>query len=119
MKIYQKIFVIVVCLFTLFFPIKAQTANVSFFYVVTAVDSNNFESANSNQVTVVLSSTHHTTNLTWTASTSTGIAKYNIYRGIVSGGPYALIGSTTGTTTAYMDTYLLPNPPTGLAGTTP
>ena len=40
--------------------------------------------------------------LTWTASTSPGIAGYNMYRGTVTGGPYTLLNATpasvTGTT---------------------
>lgn len=31
--------------------------------------------------------------LTWTASTSAGVTGYKIYRGMVNGGPYALVGN--------------------------
>jgi hypothetical protein len=43
----------------------------------------------------------HSVTLNWTASTS-NIVGYNVYRGNVSGGPYAQIGFTGGT--AYVDT---------------
>jgi hypothetical protein len=37
----------------------------------------------------------HNVVLTWTASTSTGITAYNVYRSVTSGSGYAKIGSTT------------------------
>jgi len=44
--------------------------------------------------------------LTWTLSLSNDITAYNIYRGANSGGPYTLIGSTTGdSSSAVDDTY--------------
>jgi hypothetical protein len=43
----------------------------------------------------------HVVALNWTASVSTGVTGYDIYRGTVSGGPYSLIGSATGT--SYFD----------------
>jgi hypothetical protein len=40
--------------------------------------------------------------LTWTGHAGTD--HYNVYRGVVSGGPYLLIGSTVSTYSAYLDT---------------
>ena len=42
-------------------------------------------------------------NLSWTASTSPGIAGYNAYRGTTSGGPYAKINTGLISTTTYSD----------------
>jgi hypothetical protein len=44
----------------------------------------------------------HSVALSWNASTST-VAGYNVYRGSVSGGPYAKITSALDATTAYTD----------------
>jgi len=41
--------------------------------------------------------------LSWTASTSPGIAGYNAYRSTVSGGPYTLLNSGLISTTSYSD----------------
>jgi hypothetical protein len=38
----------------------------------------------------------HTVMLTWTASTSSGVTSYNIYSSASSGGPYTILGSTSG-----------------------
>lgn len=45
----------------------------------------------------------HSVNLTWSSSSS-GLAGYNIYRGTMSGGPYAKVNSTLVPTAAYADT---------------
>ena len=45
----------------------------------------------------------HTVSLSWTASTTTDVTSYNVYRGTVSGGPYAQIGSSEAPTTQYTD----------------
>ena len=47
--------------------------------------------------------TQHSVSLSWT-DTNSGIAGYNIYRGTVSGGPYAQINSALDATPAYSDT---------------
>jgi hypothetical protein len=51
-----------------------------------------------NSPTVSLSGTGvqavaHSVDLTWTASTSSGVAGYNIYRGTTTGGPYSIVDS--------------------------
>ncbi|MGC1961774.1 MAG: choice-of-anchor D domain-containing protein, partial [Candidatus Sulfotelmatobacter sp.] len=48
----------------------------------------------------------HTVSLMWTASTTTGVTSYNVYRAIYSGsacGSYTNIGSSPSPTTAYTD----------------
>ena len=45
--------------------------------------------------------TQHTVDLAWTASADA--VGYNIYRGTVSGGPYAVVNSSLDSTTAYTD----------------
>jgi fibronectin type 3 domain-containing protein len=44
----------------------------------------------------------HSVTLSWVASTST-VVGYNIYRGTVSGGPYALLNSTPTSSLTYTD----------------
>jgi hypothetical protein len=46
----------------------------------------------------------HTVALSWTASTSSNITSYNVYRGTTSGGPYTQLGSVPEPTTTYSDT---------------
>ena len=45
----------------------------------------------------------HSVNLSWTASTSTNIIGYNVYRGVKSGGPYSKINSVLDASTLYTD----------------
>jgi hypothetical protein len=48
----------------------------------------------------------HSVSLTWTASTTTGITSYNVYRAVYASsvcGSYSNIGSTASTVTAYTD----------------
>ena len=52
---------------------------------------------------VVATASPHFVALSWTASTSSGISGYNMYRGTQSGGPYALIGSVGGSSVTYQD----------------
>lgn len=44
----------------------------------------------------------HSASLSWTSSKTTGVVGYNVYRGTVSGGPYAQVGSL-GSGLTYMD----------------
>jgi len=43
----------------------------------------------------------HSVTLSWTASISSGVTGYRIYRGTASGGPYTILNSVVGT--SYMD----------------
>jgi hypothetical protein len=46
---------------------------------------------------------NHSVSLTWTASTSTGITAYDVYRSTTSGGSYLKLGSTTAAVLTYTD----------------
>ena len=48
----------------------------------------------------------HVVDLTWTASTSSGVAGYKVYRGTTSGGPYTLLAAV-GNVASYRDTTVL------------
>jgi hypothetical protein len=50
-----------------------------------------------------LTGSGHSATLNWTASTSSGVTGYKIYRGTVTGGPYTLLTSL-GVATNYTDT---------------
>jgi hypothetical protein len=72
------------------------------YYVVTAVDNTGAESSHSNQAPALIPAVaSHSVSLRWTASASSGVVSNNVYWAPVSGGPYTLIASTTGTT--YID----------------
>ncbi len=52
----------------------------------------------------------HTVSLSWTASTTTGVTSYNVYRAVYSGsacGSYTNIGSSASSTTAYTDSLVV------------
>lgn len=51
-----------------------------------------------------VTSVSHSVTLTWTASTSSNVAGYNVYRGTVSGGPYSKLNSALVAGTSYTDT---------------
>lgn len=46
---------------------------------------------------------HHSVELHWDASAGSGVIGYNVYRGIVSGGPYSKINSAVAPSTTYTD----------------
>lgn len=96
----------------------AQSAGPTYYYVVTAIDAGGFESTFSNEVAAPFTQGKHIANLTWVAPTGTDIAvSYNVYRGTVKGGPYAKINASAVTGVTYLDSFLLPNAPSGLAAT--
>lgn len=101
-------------------PVKAQAAP-TFVYVVTTIDVNGFESVFSNQVTVTFAQGQHITTLTWVApAVPTGgaaVSGYNVYRGTVSGGPYARINPSLVTAVTFLDTFVPPAAPSGLVAT--
>ncbi|HUY14245.1 MAG TPA: hypothetical protein VMX16_11545 [Terriglobia bacterium] len=49
----------------------------------------------------------HSVSLSWTASTSTGILGYNVYRSLTSGGPYSKLNSTPVSGTTYLDSSVI------------
>lgn len=51
----------------------------------------------------------HTVTVTWNASTTSGLAGYNVYRGTVSGGPYSRITSTPTTALQFTDSAVSAN----------
>jgi hypothetical protein len=99
------------------FPVTIQAANSASFTVTftpqstgTASATLTFASNASNPSTVQsLAGTGaappvHTVVLSWTASGSSNISSYNVYRGTTSGGPYTQLGSVPEPTTTYTDT---------------
>jgi fibronectin type 3 domain-containing protein len=50
----------------------------------------------------------HDVTLNWSASISSGVAGYNVYRGSVSGGPYVKVNSSVVTVTTYNDSTVQP-----------
>lgn len=50
----------------------------------------------------------HTVTLNWTASTSSNISGYNVYRSTTTGGPYAKVNSSLVSATTYTDSYRTP-----------
>jgi fibronectin type 3 domain-containing protein len=46
----------------------------------------------------------HSVSLTWTGSRSTGVIGYDVYRGVVSGGPYTRLNASLVPETSYTDT---------------
>jgi len=45
----------------------------------------------------------HSVDLSWTASVSTGVVGYNVYRGTVSGGPYEILNPAPAAVETYID----------------
>lgn len=76
----------------IFAPISAGSVPGTVAFVSNAANS---------PATITVSGTgvlQHSVDVSWTASTSTNVVSYNIYRGTISGGPYTLIGSASTTT---------------------
>ena len=80
-----------------FAPTSTATAsaNISFF---TSNSTSASETASGSGATI-----QHTVDLSWSASTSTSISGYNVYRGTVSGGPYTRITSALDFSLNYSD----------------
>jgi hypothetical protein len=51
-----------------------------------------------------ITGTSHSVTLNWTASTSSNVSGYNVYRGLISGGPYARVNSSLIAGVTYVDT---------------
>ncbi len=91
-------------------PNQSATLNVTFAPTVAGVVSGSVAVASNviNSPAIAVSGTgvqlaSHTVDLTWTASTSTDVVGYNIYRGTVSGGPYVILNSAPATADTYAD----------------
>jgi hypothetical protein len=80
-----------------FAPTSTATAsaNISFF---TSNSSSASETASGSGATI-----QHAVDLSWSASTSTSVSGYNVYRGTVSGGPYTRITSALDFSLNYSD----------------
>lgn len=80
------------------------TANLEGADVCTVITVQRVINASLGQVCIAYNT--HAANLSWTASTSSNVSYYNVYRGTTSGGPYTKIGSTTANSgaTTYSDT---------------
>jgi hypothetical protein len=70
----------------------------TYYYEVTAVGSNGFETVASNEVSYALASTAGL-QLSWAASSMSGLAHYNVYRSTVAGGETLLATVPAGVTT--------------------
>jgi hypothetical protein len=73
-----------------------QAVETDIVTVVSQADTTKSASA-----TITISAPHSVT-LSWSASTSSGVSYYNVYRGTVSGGPYSLVKSGV-TSASYTD----------------
>jgi ASPM-SPD-2-Hydin domain-containing protein/centrosomal CEP192-like protein len=71
------------------------SANISFF---TSNSTSASEAASGSGATI-----QHNVDLSWNASTSSSVSGYNVYRGTVSGGPYAKINSALDYALSYSD----------------
>jgi hypothetical protein len=76
-------------------------ANINGYDVCNIVTSQRIANAVLGQSCTFGSGSHNVT-LTWTASTSTGVTGYNVYRATVSGGPYTKI-NTALVTSPFLD----------------
>ena len=117
----MKKYIIIFLLLFFTMPILAQSTGPTFFYVVTSVDANGFESAFSNQVTATFNQGQKTASLNWIApivpAGGTAISGYNIYRSKTSGGPYTKLNTTLVSTVTFSDGFALPPVPSGLTVT--
>lgn len=107
--------ILVLLLFCTISPLFAQ-AGPTYFYVVTAVSASGPESQFSNEISATFAQSQHIVTLNWVASTSV-VTGYNIYRGTTAGGPYIKINAAPVAAVTYVDTFVLPNAPTGLTRT--
>jgi len=85
------------------------SATGTYYYVVTALDSNNLSSANSSEVSCLIDPTSTACQISW--SSVSGAAKYRVWRGTSSGGENQYFETTA---TSYTDTGT-----TGTSGTPP
>lgn len=128
----RKLVLVVVLSLVVLLTEVARAAPPTFYYVVTAVDINGFESFYSLEVSATFLKVpatppatglyqQHIADLTWIAplipTGGAAIAGYNVYRASTTGGPYTQINAALVTGTLYTDSFTLPNAPSGLAKT--
>jgi len=83
-----------------FTPQASGTASANLSFASNASNTPTFQSLTGNGTAPL----PHSVALNWNASTSSNVVGYNVYRGTVSGGPYAQINSALNTGTNDMDT---------------
>ena len=81
-----------------FAPKSAGSVTGSITITSNAADSPNVETLSGTGTNA------HSVSLSWTASTSTNISGYNVYRSNTSGGPYTKVNGSLITSTSYTDT---------------
>ena len=79
----------------------ACTANVEGSDVCTVITVQRVVNASEGQTCITFNS--HSATLTWTASVSSNVAGYDVFRSTTSGGPYTQINSSLITSTTYTD----------------
>ncbi len=82
-----------------FKPVIAGTASATLSFSSDAGNSPTAQALTGNGV----ATPSHWVDLSWDASTGSGVVGYNVYRGSVSGGPYSKINSALEANTAYTD----------------
>lgn len=86
-----------------FAPVAPGSASGSISVVSDAGNYSNIESLSGNGMRP------HSVRLSWTASTSSNVAGYNVYRGTVPGGPYTGLNSSLLAATTYTDNTVQPS----------
>lgn len=87
----------------------------TFFYVTTAVDANGDESIFSNEASATLKQGMAVgVTLRWTASTTPNVT-YNVYRSTKTTGPYTKLNTAPVTALTFVDPFVAPVAPSGLA----
>jgi hypothetical protein len=84
-----------------FAPTVAGSVSGTLSFASNASNSNSTIALSGTGTTTI--ATTHSTTLTWTASTSTNVVGYNVYRGTQPGGPYTKLSSAAVTGTTYTD----------------
>jgi Cep192 domain 4/Abnormal spindle-like microcephaly-assoc'd, ASPM-SPD-2-Hydin/HYDIN/CFA65/VesB-like, Ig-like domain len=83
-----------------FTPNASGSASASLTFASNASNSPTVETLTGNGQTAL----PHSVDLTWSASTTSGVVGYNIYRSTVSGSGYSKVNGTPNTDTSYTDT---------------
>jgi len=82
-----------------FAPQASGAATATLTFISNATDSSTLQSADGTG----MPAPQHSVDLTWNASQSQGVIGYNVYRGDMTGGPYARINAPLEASTSYTD----------------